>query len=90
MELTAILAPFECPLCERMKITLPLYCEKKGWKLIMMEDYENNKELIKNNLTINYYPFIIIKEDMGLFKDTVIGTIDGVNEEKLMNKLNKY
>ena len=59
-EIHVIYASFKCKACDKAKIHLPKFCEKKGWKLkIIKEEYTlagfiesfNN---IKNKLTKPY------------------------------------
>ena len=79
MELTLVLAPFECPLCEYIKTTLPSYCKERGWKLIMVEDGKNRE------YDVEYYPHIQIK-----INDTIVDTIEGISDKEIMKKLKQY
>jgi hypothetical protein len=78
-EIHVIYASFKCKACDKAKIHLPKFCEKKGWKLkIIKEEY-------KDQFQVENYPTIF-----ATINKEIVLTMEGFNLKKLKTNLNKY
>ena len=80
-QLILITAPFGCGHCAKALKELPPICEEKGWEFIEMKNEQGNTD----NLPVDMYPTIMVRVN-----EDIKDTLNGYNQAKIINELEKY
>jgi hypothetical protein len=80
-QLILITAPFNCGHCTKAIKELPPICEEKGWEFIEMKNEQGNTD----NLPVDMYPTIMVRVN-----EDIKDTLNGYNQAKIINELEKY